>query len=90
VTALDISPAMCRHLEGKLVSLPTLNVVVLVGDAAELPLADGSVDVVLSNYCLHHLRDADKRQALAEARRVLRLDGRIVIGDMMFHIGLGP
>lgn len=89
VTALDISPAMCRYLETKLASLPTVNVDVLVGNAAELPLADGSVDVVLSNYCLHHLRDADKRRALAEARRVLRPGGRIVIGDMMFRIGLG-
>jgi ubiquinone/menaquinone biosynthesis C-methylase UbiE len=87
VAALDVSPAMCRYLEAKLASLPTVNVDVLVGNATELPLADGSVDVVLSNYCLHHLHDADKRRALAEACRVLRPDGRIVIGDMMFRIG---
>jgi len=88
VTALDNSPAMCAHLHAKLTFLRTGNVDVLVGEATELPVADGSVDVVLSNYCLHHLRDADKRQALAEAWRVLRPGGRIVIGDIMFHLGL--
>lgn len=88
VTALDISPAMCRHLNTKLASLLTLNVDVLVGNATELPLAGGSVDVVLSNYCLHHLTDRDKRQALSEIWRVLRPGGRVVIGDMMFRIGL--
>jgi ubiquinone/menaquinone biosynthesis C-methylase UbiE len=88
VTAVDISPAMCRHLNTKLASLPILNVDVLVGNATEVPLASGSVDVVLSNYCLHHLNDADKRQALSEVWRVLRPGGRVVIGDMMFRIGL--
>ena len=88
VTALDIAPAMCRHLEAKLAPLQIANVDVVVGDATQLPLADGSIDVVLSNYCLHHLRDADKRRALAEARRVLAPGGRLVIGDMMFAIGL--
>jgi ubiquinone/menaquinone biosynthesis C-methylase UbiE len=88
VTALDVAPGICRHLEGQLASLQITNVDVLTGNATALPLADGSVDVVLSNYCLHHLSDTDKHRALAEARPVLRPDGRIVIGDMMFQIGL--
>jgi ubiquinone/menaquinone biosynthesis C-methylase UbiE len=88
VWALDISPAMCSHLEAKLAILQIANVDVVAANATALPLADGSVEVVLSNYCLHHLRDADKRRALAEIRRVLRPGGRLVIGDMMFQIGL--
>jgi len=88
VTALDISPAMCRHLEHKLVRDSISNVDVLTGTAAELPLADGSIDVILSNYCFHHLKDPDKRHALSEAVRVLRPGGRFVTGDMMFRIGL--
>ncbi len=88
VTALDISPAMCRHLEDKLVRSSIDNVDVLAGTASELPLADESIDVILSNYCYHHLKDADKRRALTEAVRVLRPGGRFVTGDMMFRIGL--
>ena len=88
ISALDISPVMCRHLAAKLAGPAGTNVDVLVGDATELPLADRSVDVVLSNYCFHHLSDVDKRRALHEVRRVLRPGGRLVIGDMMFHVGL--
>lgn len=88
ITALDISPAMCRQLENQLVDHAITNVDVVVGNASELPLADGSIDIILSNYCFHHLRDADKRRALSEARRVLRPGGRIVTGDMMFQVGL--
>jgi ubiquinone/menaquinone biosynthesis C-methylase UbiE len=89
VTALDVSPAMCRHLEAKLARIPLANVDVVTGTAIDLPLAAGSVDVVLSNYCFHHLENADKRRALDEVSRVLRPGGRLVIGDMMFHVGLG-
>jgi SAM-dependent methyltransferase len=89
VCALDNSSAMCRHLEAKLAGLAIANVDVVLASAVELPLADGSVDVVLSNYCFHHLADADKRRALDEVGRVLRPGGRLVIGDMMFRVGLG-
>lgn len=88
VSALDISPAMCRRLRAKVTRLPRANVDVLVADATELPLADQSADVVVSNYCFHHVSDADKRRALDEITRVLRPGGRLVIGDMMFDAGL--
>ncbi|HWF34813.1 MAG TPA: class I SAM-dependent methyltransferase [Solirubrobacteraceae bacterium] len=88
VAALDISPAMCRRLSAKVAGLARPNVDVLVANATELPMADASADVVLSNYCFHHVSDADKRRALGEIIRVLRPDGRLVIGDMMFDAGL--
>jgi ubiquinone/menaquinone biosynthesis C-methylase UbiE len=88
VAALDISPAMCSLLSAKAADLPTENIDVLVGEATALPLADRSADVVLSNYCFHHVSDADKRRALDEIRRVLRPGGRLVFGDMMFRVGL--
>jgi ubiquinone/menaquinone biosynthesis C-methylase UbiE len=88
VSALDISPAMCRHLSAKAAELPGADVDVLVGTATALPLGDRSADVVLSNYCFHHVSDADKRRALDEVRRVLVPGGRLVFGDMMFNVGL--
>jgi SAM-dependent methyltransferase len=88
VIAVDTSSAMCEHLEHKLATAGIQNVAVAVADAADIPVADGSVDVVVSNYCLHHLRDAHKRAALQEIMRILRPGGRLVIGDMMFDLGL--
>jgi SAM-dependent methyltransferase len=88
VHALDVSPAMCEHLERKIAGLGIANIDVTVNTATELPLADGSVDVVLSNYCFHHLSDPEKDVALREIDRVLRPGGRLVFGDMMFRLSV--
>lgn len=49
----------------------------IVADAAALPFADGSFDVVLIRDLLHHL--PDRLAALREARRVLRPSGRLYV-----------
>jgi ubiquinone/menaquinone biosynthesis C-methylase UbiE len=86
VIAIDSSPGMCRHLEKKLARLRVANARVLKNDATDLQLDDNAIDVVVSNYCLHHLRDAEKLRALAEIMRVLRPGGRLVFADMMFQL----
>lgn len=53
-------------------------------DGATLPLDDGSVDTVVSTFTLCTIPDLDS--ALAEARRVLRPDGALLVLD---H-GLSP
>ena len=52
-----------------------------------LGLRESSVDLVVSNYALHHLRDKDKQTAVNEAFKWLRPGGMLVIGDMMFGRG---
>jgi ubiquinone/menaquinone biosynthesis C-methylase UbiE len=89
VDALDVSPAMCSHLAWKFRRSGISNARVLLGNATDVPLADGAVDVVISNYCFHHLRDGEKRRALAQVMRVLRPGGRLVFADMMFRIAGG-
>ncbi|WP_440008548.1 class I SAM-dependent methyltransferase [Halomicrococcus sp. SG-WS-1] len=49
------------------------------GDAARLPLADESVDALVISDALHHVGDVDG--ALAEAARVLRPDGVLVVRE---------
>lgn len=87
VTAVDSSPAVCRQLEENARDLALTNIDVVVADARRLPLPDSSIDLALSNYCLHHINDADKLVALRELARVLRPGGRLVFGDMMFNVG---
>jgi ubiquinone/menaquinone biosynthesis C-methylase UbiE len=86
VWAIDSSPAMSEYLRVKASSAELDNVEAVVASAVSLPLVDGVADLVVSNYCLHELRRADKYRALAEARRVLRPGGRLVLGDMMFSL----
>jgi SAM-dependent methyltransferase len=54
-----------------------------VGDAAQLPWADGSFDIVTQFTCLSSILDRDVRaQVVAEMWRVLRPGGAIVSYDM--------
>ena len=53
------------------------------GDLARLPLRDASIDVALLSQSLHHA--ADPEDALAEAVRVLRPGGRVLVLDLREH-----
>jgi SAM-dependent methyltransferase len=68
--ALEYGPegAQVAHERG----LPTLR-----GDAAALPLADASLDLVVAFDVLEHLEDDDA--AVREVRRVLRPGGRYLV-----------
>lgn len=89
VWALDISEGMRHYIEAKARSANLENVEPIVASAVSVPLVEGSVTVVVSNYCFHHLSHADKLVTLQEARRVLAPGGRLVVADMMFRLGVG-
>lgn len=88
VWAVDVSPRMCECVATKARSAEQTNVEPVLASAVSLPLVGASVDVAISNYYMHHLNHDEKLIALAELHRVLRPGGRLVLGDMMFTIGL--
>jgi malonyl-CoA O-methyltransferase len=71
LVALDLAPAMLRATRSRRPWLRRLDVV--CGNAAALPLADASVDLVFSNLMLQWCNEPDR--VFAEFRRVLRPGG---------------
>jgi ubiquinone/menaquinone biosynthesis C-methylase UbiE len=49
----------------------------------EASVALDDVDLVTSNFAMHHLSDEEKREAVDEIARVLAPDGAVVIGDLV-------
>jgi ubiquinone/menaquinone biosynthesis C-methylase UbiE len=88
LVAVDISQRMLDRLDDAAAADGLHNVDTRVADLRRLPLADESATLVVSNYAFHHLDDVAKELALAEARRILRPGGRLVICDMMFSLSL--
>ena len=64
------------------------NIHTVIADMREVPLEDETASVVVSSYAFHHLPAEGKELALAEARRILRPGGRLVVCDMMFSLSL--
>ena len=87
VVAVDLSPNMLEALAKEAAELGLGNVACEVADLAVFDLPEGSVDVVVSCYALHHLRDSEKAELLRRVRRWLRPGGQLVVADMMFGRG---
>jgi ubiquinone/menaquinone biosynthesis C-methylase UbiE len=90
VRAIDISPAMANAVVERAADAGLANVSAEVADLKDVVLPPAEADLIVSNYALHHLTDADKRALAARAARSLRPGGRLVIADMMFGRGGTP
>lgn len=83
VIAVDNSPKM-RDYGAELAARNGLsNLEYRLGDMEKLPLQDGEVDLVLMHQTLHHT--LHPARAVAEAWRVLKAGGQIVIFDLNRH-----
>jgi len=84
VYGIDASPEMIEvarrqaHRAGNAGS----TVKFLIEPVEAMSFPDGSFDVVLSSFMMHHLPGDLKRRALLEIRRVLRPGGRLVVVDL--------
>lgn len=81
VTGLEFSPHMLARASENLRLCNTGNANLLRGGAEELPFADASFDLIISNGVYNLVQD--KARALAEARRVLRPGGLFQIADQI-------
>ena len=81
VIAVDDSPAMISAARKRLA--PFDNVAVRQGSLEELPIEDGSLDIAFMFLVLHYV--VEPELAIAEAHRVLKPGGKLIIVDMTPH-----
>lgn len=81
LTGVDLSPDMITAAEQNLAPYGQ-RAAAIVGDVTNLPLADRSVDLIVSSFSSHHWDEP--AAAVAELARVLRPGGRAYIYDLRF------
>ena len=81
VVAVDSSPEMLAAARARLADVE--NVETREGELESLPFAGGELDAAVAFLVLHYV--AEPGLALAEAARVLRPGGRLLVVDMMPH-----
>jgi SAM-dependent methyltransferase len=80
VEILDLQREFLDHTLGRARERGLGNLVATQGDATALPYADGSIDAVVLTAVLGEI--PDPVAALSEIRRVLKPNGRLVVGEL--------
>ena len=81
VIGVDMTPEMLERARANAHKAGISNVEFRLGEIEHLPVADNSVDVIISN-CVINL-SADKAAVFSEIARILRPGGRIGIADIV-------
>ncbi|HSR94206.1 MAG TPA: methyltransferase domain-containing protein [Solirubrobacterales bacterium] len=80
-TVLDLTAEMLAVGKREVDAAGVRNVLFQLGEASAMPFLDGSFDLAISRFAVHHF--PDPAAVLAEMTRVCRPEGRVAIVDMV-------
>jgi ubiquinone/menaquinone biosynthesis C-methylase UbiE len=83
VIAVDNSDKMLEYGRELALKHGVKNLEYRKGDLEAVPIRDGAVDLAFFSQALHHTQHPDR--AVAEALRILKPGGRIVVLDLLRH-----
>jgi ubiquinone/menaquinone biosynthesis C-methylase UbiE len=81
VCGLDLTPVILNRARHSADLAGLRNLEFALADAQALPFADGSFDIAVTSYSLHHM--PDPARAIAEMARVVRRGGRVGVIDIL-------
>ncbi len=83
VVAVDITPEMLAGGREAATREGLGNITFMQAEAESLPFEDGSFDLVVTRFSLHHI--AEPQRVVDEMARVARGRGRVLLIDMLVH-----